>query len=60
MGGCADAGPINEVRQQQLAALSLPNVGMASAIDIADDGSPLGGIRTHRPHTILLSVNHDP
>ena len=46
MGGCADAGPINEVRQQQLAALSLPNVGMASAIDIADDGSPLGGIRT--------------
>ena len=36
MGGCADAGPINEVRQQQLAALSLPNVGMASAIDIAD------------------------
>ena len=51
MGGCADAGPINEVRQQQLAALSLPNVGMASAIDIADDGSPLGGIRTptHTP-----------
>ena len=37
-------GPVNAIREQQLAALSLERVGMASAIDIADNGSPLGGI----------------
>jgi hypothetical protein len=37
-------GPVNAIRAQQLAALSLPRVGMVSAIDIADNGSPLGGI----------------
>jgi hypothetical protein len=46
----ADEGVLPKARLRQLAALALPNVGMASAIDIADSSGPFWPGSIHPRH----------